>query len=1847
MSEAAPSGSASEFAASEMPPSVGQASPGGFPPYPPYATEPAPPSVADTIMAGRDLRVQHKQTPKRYVRPPPKPARPRGPKATDVKLSARASRAHARCLRRHGAVLTDRLERMAKPLRRNIIYLWREHAEILPPDTISRLRGMLDADEPFKPDQAYEYFVNLRKTKKKTAITRGVNQVKKDMLAMCEDKRFVWARNATVAFARGIQQRLSRPGAYALADGMLRLSNIILDDICSHMHTRTPSRRSQHPKAKFLMEMSDKVAVWIDEILAESEDRMLMMDFDEDEDFLAAGEAGNIGFTDDFLNMMGDVMDLEIQRNSRISRLKQATDFEATEFNTTLAKKLKEDLAAVAKPNTPEKIEPFMKEDKGPAFRLLVKAMHGKGNEQLYDKGKAKRTYSEGATELEKSRGLESDHDDPNLSQEIHSNLLNLSVIHNITFRLKSAPGLSGVKPDPKTAPLFAAELHKAVATVTPKGLANDMQEVVERCANYLSAFVRDRDKAVQSLIKMMKENPSKELAKRDNYSMNYGKGAEEIEAAPVLIPFTPIKDIADEAKVKLHKDMEANTPPDMKLPMQAVIQDASKYLSQPTALRSGVAGERYPLNFLSAAMKSLGSRPLSKYKSYGQTYDDGGETLKYVGPLEYDPKADDLKYQIASELQRGVPTRVAPTITSNISNTMDDASKHLAKVAYEKGEALEHLVNLMKEEGEAPLGKIQGYQQTYKDGARRIENAPTLANDKVDKGVYESVRRKLTNLTEKKPEPELAKQMPEIVDESSKFLAAPFPENEQEKRQVLADLMARKENEILGKDGLYKITYTEGGEEILKAPTGDIKAKDETKKQQLLQKVRSVIPDKKLQDVLKEPANEGSAHLSNLIPGRAAAMKVLHDGMKEDKDADFLTVGKFSKTNGQTADMLASAEHFGGQNPSPILVDKAEDSMRKISTEKASGIAKDYLPGGLDAKGLADWKKSGKSSQKVQATGESDEERRRREEEDAVARRRRAMKGDKNARISGGRRGDGEFDPEREAALGVLHRQLKSRGGEVFYKQPHAELTHTQASDWLSMKPPMKVDKSVKESGDTARLHKKFERKLNVLVSKHTPDEMYDAMQDVVIECSRILSEYFVSKSYKALVQIALISEMQKRGNEILVEVEGAAETFFFAAQRLKKAKSLEVKEPCSQVSYTLTKKLEDMIRCRSMARKLTSAMKDHIKDASDYLSACVTKPDQEIEAYVSLLNEMETAGESLLIKGNIPKTYKDAACYLRQLTSYEDHIGLPNSSLQSTTEGKLKTLMSNDTTNKSVMNSVISDSARLLVSYIMLQVIKTEALKVLIENMDKAGSNVLLRHGTLRKTYSDGADLLRPKTADEINVLSADPVVARKIQIKLRNIMYSCTPDKYKEYMDDVIEDATMYLAVHFLQPKLIKVCKCMKNVFVQCELWCDEILRRVARPCCTCSRHVSAQALAELVGLTGGAQPLRISPGSSRAFAPGIEMSITQCPSKRSALQKAQRGPCPAPDKTDECNITTSYLLYSTEPTGRHHFNKYVSKLESPTADYFGTNVPPTTPAPSVAKILTQEIQTINTCEDANKMEQETSTPSYYTPMSNNLESVSTKSETQFWQTPTTMFAKVHPNIDLSHIPSTKPVRESRRLSVSKRGYSSRAPIVTTDEMSDWHAMMVSLMWNVQAWREWIQENIDRAINYESQPNLTPEWLPSWGEPGPVWVVSACGAVPSGAVAAGVYDGEVIWLARSTHRCNVLPAALHPSKHSCVIYADGAVHYYTKYQVMCNANVSWVAWRAETVVEEASTAGSVAARAVKVAPGVLIGRVHYRGSHLVGAVHAPANRCHVVIFGRPFAFNCYELLVEAQDD
>uniref|UniRef100_A0A2A4JR33 Uncharacterized protein n=1 Tax=Heliothis virescens TaxID=7102 RepID=A0A2A4JR33_HELVI len=679
------------------------------------------------------------------------------------------------------------------------------------------------------------------------------------------------------------------------------------------------------------------------------------------------------------------------------------------------------------------------------------------------------------------------------------------------------------------------------------------------------------------------------------------------------------------------------------------------------------------------------------------------------------------------------------------------------------------------------------------------------------------------------------------------------------------------------------------------------------------------------------------------------------------------------------------------------------------------------------------------------------------------------------------------DYDRERRTALDILHQQLRAQGNEILYQQPQATLTHAQASEWLASPIPMKVDKAVKDSGDTGRLHKKFEKKLNTLVSEVTPPQLYDSMQDVVIEAARRLSEFFVSTSYDAIVNEALISEMQKRGNEILTEIDGASETYFFASQRLKKANLADVEEPCYKVANDLNKKLDEVIRNRPMARKLNAKMKDHIRETSNYLSGVVTKPDEKIEAYIDLLEEMEAAGDSVLIEGDIPKTYQECSDYLRQLTSLVDHISRANPTLQAETQNRLRDLMAGVPPGEAgyspeVLKDTIGEVSKLLTSYVMLHAEKTEALKTLEQEIRKKGDSVLLRHGSIRKSFKEGADLLRGKTTDQLAVPAADPVVVRKIQIKLHNLMY----EKRDERMDEVIDDATMYLAVYLLHAKVIQVCKCYKNVLVQCELWCDEILRRVARPSCTCSRHLMA------------AQERDMS--TSPDFEPDAEISFTTCPRQNPTTSEPKRDteiPCPAPEPTPECRThepTTTYLMYSTAHKFGYRSKRLSSAGSSNSSHFTSSSSSPIHQAKQSLplKNLLQDVQT-NTKQFNGQPPKEEAVRSYDTEKPNSLEVTppSYFSSCSYYNNNTTQQQRVscshafQQKHSLTNLP-TPEASETSKITQAKSGYSSRTPIISADQMADWHAMMVSLMWNMQAWREWIQE----IVNY-AQDNTSDTW------------------------------------------------------------------------------------------------------------------------------------------------------------
>lgn len=61
-----------------------------------------------------------------------------------------------------------------------------------------------------------------------------------------------------------------------------------------------------------------------------------------------------------------------------------------------------------------------------------------------------------------------------------------------------------------------------------------------------------------------------------------------------------------------------------------------------------------------------------------------------------------------------------------------------------------------------------------------------------------------------------------------------------------------------------------------------------------------------------------------------------------------------------------------------------------------------------------------------------------------------------------------------------------------------------------LSCPVPVKVDKLVKDAGDTARLHKKIEKKLNALVIDVTPPDLIDCMQGNYLLVDHTRSEIY-----------------------------------------------------------------------------------------------------------------------------------------------------------------------------------------------------------------------------------------------------------------------------------------------------------------------------------------------------------------------------------------------------------------------------------------------------------------------------------------------------------------------------------------------------------------------------------------------------------------------------------------------------------------------------------------------------------------------------------------------------------------
>lgn len=112
-------------------------------------------------------------------------------------------------------------------------------------------------------------------------------------------------------------------------------------------------------------------------------------------------------------------------------------------------------------------------------------------------------------------------------------------------------------------------------------------------------------------------------------------------------------------------------------------------------------------------------------------------------------------------------------------------------------------------------------------------------------------------------------------------------------------------------------------------------------------------------------------------------------------------------------------------------------------------------------------------------------------------------------------------------------------------------------------------------------------------------------------------------------------------------------------------------------------------------------------------------------------------------------------------------------------------------------------------------------------------------------------------------------------------------------------------------------------MKNVIVQCELWCEGSLRRIGRVCSRRSRHVSIQDVSDVCP----GRAMQLGPCGPRICGSGVEISIRQCPLKHAKSSQT----CPVSKPSPGCgsNITAGYVLY---PSPGGPFDNIPTKLSA---------------------------------------------------------------------------------------------------------------------------------------------------------------------------------------------------------------------------------------------------------------------------------------------------------------------------
>ncbi|XP_034832732.1 uncharacterized protein [Maniola hyperantus] len=160
----------------------------------------------------------------------------------------------------------ERVEMLARPTARRLRSLWDDKCGVLPKDRRDKIKSALEEDYFLSPEQTEQYFQALSESSQRWVGPGGMVN-RKEQLERARElrQRQKWLVNFSAQVAYRLCDYIAKGQKEMLVSNRLRsIADVVLERVAEILGEPKPSRTHPGRLARFMVAISDRIAVWIE-----------------------------------------------------------------------------------------------------------------------------------------------------------------------------------------------------------------------------------------------------------------------------------------------------------------------------------------------------------------------------------------------------------------------------------------------------------------------------------------------------------------------------------------------------------------------------------------------------------------------------------------------------------------------------------------------------------------------------------------------------------------------------------------------------------------------------------------------------------------------------------------------------------------------------------------------------------------------------------------------------------------------------------------------------------------------------------------------------------------------------------------------------------------------------------------------------------------------------------------------------------------------------------------------------------------------------------------------------------------------------------------------------------------------------------------------------------------------------------------------------------------------------------------------------------------------------------------------------------------------------------------------